>query len=329
MPRSDRRAVEEPLRPGVPDGHHAVVARVAVRRRVTRNVRGQRRLFFAAANASNRDVIRPCATRGVARAPQASPSWRIRSTIARAKTSASSAGRAGREQRLSQRRLRQPPRVPVEPGDVLDRDAARDLRRALALIPEVDEPVTHAGDEVRRLLLEAGRIPPIARDDVRAPAAHGAAPVGDQIARFAAPPRRTLRRWRYSIRAPRRGGPSCPSWTAACSGSSGRSTARLPTNGLSFHAQLCSLNSIRTLRSSSSNRASAKRPSSAMHCRARARSCRPDDRPGRDVVRDLGEVAARGGHAHGECLRPGLVLPTSRATGGRGRRARRCTAASR
>jgi hypothetical protein len=57
------------------------------------------------------------------------------------------------------------------------------------------------------------------------------------------------------------------------------SSCRVPTNGLSFQAQLYSSNSMRTDRSSSSKRASLKLPSSPTIARARVSAFTPSMRP--------------------------------------------------
>ena len=118
------------------------------------------------------------------------------------------------------------------------------------------------------------------------------------------------RRSRCSIRARRRADPWCPSSRAASRAPSARCSCGVPTNGLSFHDQLCSSNSFWTAGSSSSNRASWKRAIVVDAGAARAAaSRRAGDRAGRDEVRDLGEVAARPRQPHREGLGLHLVAP--------------------
>src|SRR5688572_24882584 len=78
--------------------------------------------------------------------------------------------------------------VSAEPAHVVDTDAGGDVCRPLSDVPEPDHAFANAGDELRVLCLEAVRVPPSARDDIAAPAAHRPAPVGDEIAGFTPPP---------------------------------------------------------------------------------------------------------------------------------------------
>src|SRR5258705_2150185 len=92
-------------------------------------------------------------------------------------------GGAACEQAGPECRFCNPPRFPIKPLDVLHRDASSDFG-ALPLVAEVHDLVVDGRHETRRLRFEAGNIPAVPRADSRPPFAHGAAPVGNQVARL-------------------------------------------------------------------------------------------------------------------------------------------------
>jgi len=72
----------------------------------------------------------------------------------------------------------------MKPAGVRHRNVSGDVSGPLAGVAELHPPPVDAGDELRRLRFEPIGVPAAARDDVRAPLAQRAAPVGEQIARL-------------------------------------------------------------------------------------------------------------------------------------------------
>ena len=124
--------------------------------------------------------------------------------------------------------------------DVRERDVRRHVGGALSLVAELHHVAVNAGDELRVLCGKRFRIPSPALQDVVAPRAERRAPVDDQVARFA----RLLARCWYSKIAVF--DPRATSRTSLLSQFDisiirifRPLSSRVPTNGLSCHAQPC------------------------------------------------------------------------------------------